>query len=185
MSHTKKLLIALAAFIFLGLILSTPLTDLGHFSSRYDRLSEQDELLDMAELNSFLRVWSEMLSKDVGRYASQQLSLSRGTTEDGFPPQLVRWLKRQGWHAGRFFDDEQKIRALVRYAALEQNLNANRKLLQELGKDAGAASGLREIISRQERQLSVLKVNPQELELIRANLYQVGEILAGKAVLKD
>lgn len=103
----------------------------------------------------------------------------------GFPPQLVRWLKRQGWSAERFFYDEQKIRELANIASLEENVESNRKLLKKLEKDAASGANLKNIITRQEEQLKLARVNPQELELIKANLYQVNMIMDGKAVLKN
>lgn len=185
MPRKRKLLILLLSFVLLAFILMTPLSDLGRFGSAYDRMPEQGEILDVAELNSFLSVWAEFMRKDVAGYKSQQLSLSSRGTADGFPPQLVRWLKRQGWSAERFFYDEQKIRELANIASLEENVESNRKLLKKLGKDAASGANLKNIITRQEEQLKLARVNPQELELIKANLYQVNMIMDGKAVLKN
>lgn len=181
MQRKKKFLILVSAFVFLAVILTTPLADLGRFDSLYDEMPEQGHIITIDELNAFLSVWSEFMHKDIAGYSSQQLSLSRHDAESGFPPQLVRWLKRQGWGAERFFYNEQKIRALINAASLEENLNANRQLLKKMEDN----DNLKSIVRSQEEQLKLIKVNKQELELIKANLYQVSQILEGKAVLKN
>lgn len=185
MSRNRKLLILFSSFVLLAVILTTPLADLGRFGSTYEKLPEQGEILDVDELNSFLSVWADFMGKDVAGYKSQQLSLSSRGASDGFPPQLVRWLKRQGWSAERFFYNEQKIRELANIAELQKSIESNQKLLKKLGKDGAAGANLKDIISRQEEQLKLTRANPQELELIKTNLYQVNLILDGKAVLKN
>lgn len=181
MQRKKKILILIASFLLLAVVLTTPLAELGRFGGAYDKRPEPEQTLSLEELNAFLNVWSEFMRKDIAGYSSLQLSLSSGGAADGFPPQLVRWLGRQGWNVERFFYNEQKVRGLLRAAALEENLNANRRLLKE----AHGNDNLKNIIRSQEEQLGLIKVNPEELALIKANLYQVNQIMDGKAVLKN
>lgn len=185
MPRKRKFLILILSFVLLAVILTTPLTDLGRFGNAYDRMPEQGEILDVDELNSFLSVWADFMRKDVAGYTSQQLSLSCRGASDGFPPQLVRWLKRQGWGVERFFYNEQKIRELANVASLQKSIESNLKLLKKLGKDGAAGANLKNIVNQQEEQLKLARVNPQELELVKANLYQINLIMDGKAVLKN
>ncbi len=171
----------MASFVLLAVVLTTPLAELGRFGGSYGNRPEPEQILSLDELNAFLNVWSEFIRKDIGGYGSRQLSLSSRGAEDGFPPQLVRWLRRQGWNVERFFYNEQKIRELLNAAALENNLNANRLLSKKMGGN----ENLKNIIRNQEEQLGLIKVNPKELALIKANLYQVNLIMDGKAVLKN
>lgn len=136
-------------------------------------------------MNSFLGLWSELMHKDIGGYRSQQLSLSNQSTQNGFPPQLVRWLNRQGWSAERFFYDEQKLRELVNVARLEKTIAANENLLKQNTVNDTLKTSLREIVGKHKKQLSAIKVNPQELALVKENLYQITQILDGTAVLDN
>lgn len=185
MSRRRKFLILLLSFVGLAMIITTPLTDLGSFGNAYDYMPEQGELIDIKELNSFLAVWADFIRNDIAGYKSQQLSLSNRNSADGFPPQLVRWLKRHEWGVERFFYTEQKIRELVNIATLEKSIEANRKLLKKMGQDTASGANLKNIIDGQEEQLKLVHFNKQEMELIKANLYQINMIMDGKAILKN
>ncbi len=103
MQRKKKFVILILSFVLLAAVLTTPLSDLGRFGGSYSRMPETAPVLTIDELNSFLGVWAEFMRKDVAGYRSQQLSLTSRGAADGFPPQLVRWLKRQGWNVEGFF----------------------------------------------------------------------------------
>lgn len=170
----KNLLILLASLVVLIMILSTPLTDIARFGSSYLDAPSADIRLDVQEINDFLRVWSDFEQKGLNQ-SMKQVSLNQ---DSRIPPHIVRWLYAKGWNAEHFFAVEQHLRELVTIAALQNNLEDNKKL-QEKG-----VANVRQIIDEQERQFAALKYNPQELALVRANFYQISNILEGKAVLK-
>lgn len=49
-----------------------------------------------------MQLWSEFMQKDISRYGLLQISLTNTIPSEGFSPQLVRWLKNEGWDADRF-----------------------------------------------------------------------------------
>ena len=62
-------------------------------------------------------------------------------------------------------------------AALQENIDSNVSLAKH------DLSGLRQIINEQRQKLGGCRFDDDELELVRANLYQITEIFAGRAVM--
>ena len=63
------------------------------------------------------------------------------------------------------------------YVNLRMNLNSNKELSKKGGVD------LKDLIHDQERRMKACPYSKAELDLVENNLYQVTEILAGRAVL--
>ncbi len=174
----KKFFILLAAFFFLGIILTTPLSNIARFGANYDTRPVPEDVLSVKELNAFLRVWSEFMQKDLSKTMGQ-VSLQQNSE---VPPQVKRWLSTKGWSAERFFSLEQRIKELVTVATLQNGLEDNRRLLKEMS--GPGADNIKDIVSLQEKRLNALHYNPKELAIVRNNLYQIEQVLSGKAVLK-
>ncbi len=174
-------LILLAAVIFVGWVIATPVNRIGKISlNSYDQAPAADEKITPQEMKSFLAIWSQFMQKDLSRSGIQQLSLASGKPSEVLPAPLLRWLKGEGWNADRFFFVEQRLRVIVKTAVLKRNLEANQKMLSSVkGKDQ---ENMRRIIEEQERQVNAEKVTPEELNLVSGNLYQINAILEGKAV---
>lgn len=175
MDFQKKKWILLTAILVLFVVLTTPLSRLS-FMGNYNgaELTGQD-LLTVEEINDFMAVWSKFLRSDVGA-TFRQLSLNEN---DELPSQVSRWFTTQGWSAKRFFAVEQRLRILVNIAYLQNNLASNMELQQKTN-----VANLNDIIKRQKNQLESLQYNPKELELVSANLYQISEVLDGKAIIE-
>lgn len=176
--NRKKTLILLAALLVLAVVLTTPLTNIARFGASYNHPPSPENVLDVDEINAFLEVWSEFMQKDLSR-SMHQVSLSQ---DSAVPAQVVRWLYAKGWNAERFFAVEQHLRELVAVATLQNSLEDNRRLLGKMSGDGVA--NLKNIIASQEQQFKALHYNPQELALVRANLYQITHILEGRAVVQ-
>ena len=173
----KKILILFAALVFLSVILTTPLSNIARFGANYDMPPSPEDVLSVEELNSFLSVWSEFMQKDLSQ-SMQQISLQQNSE---IPSQVKRWLYTKGWNAERFFSTEQRLKELVAIATLQSNMEDNRRLLKTM--PASSTKNLKKIISAQERQFETLNYNSGELALIRRNIYQIEQVLSGKAVL--
>ena len=174
----KKTIILLVALFFLGVILTTPLSNIARLGANYDTQPSFEDVLTVRELNSFLHVWSEFMQKDLGKTMGQ-VSLQENSE---IPYQVKRWLSNKGWNAERFFSLEQRLKELVSIATLQNNLEDNKKLLKEM---SGAGSdNIKDIVSAQEKHFKALSYNPKELAIVRNNLYQIEQVLSGKGVLK-
>ena len=178
MMTRKKLFILAAALLVLAIVLTTPLTQIGRFGSSYDAPPSPENVLNAEEINAFLEVWSKFVRKDISRTMSQ-ISLS---SDSAVPAQVRRWLYAEGWNAERFFSVEQRLRGLKNIAELQNSLEDNRRLQAKMS--GAGADNLKNIVDSQERQFRALRYNPQELALVRANLYQITQVLEGKAVVE-
>lgn len=183
--NKKKILILLLTFVVLFFVLTTPLSRLGRFNQNKFNLPPQaGEVITVPEMKAFLETWSRFLQKDIGKYGVQQVSLTGAKPSEGFSPYLVRWLKKEGWNADRFFYVEQRLKAIVKTALLAENIDSNKKILEQRrreGKD-GTVSNIMKIIEAQEKQFNTEKVTPQELDMVKGTLYQINAILEGKAI---
>ena len=174
----KKAWILLGVFVLLGVILTTPLSNIARFGANYDTPPSPEDVMSIKELNAFLEVWSDFMQKDLSK-SMGQVSLQQ---DSEVPSQVRRWLNANGWNTERFFSMEQRLKELVAIATLQNNLEDNRGLLKTMS--GSGADNLKNIISSQEKQFKALSYNPEELALVRANLYQIEQVLSGKAVLK-
>ncbi len=180
MSLKKKILILLGSIAFVTLVICTPIQNIGRLGTAYSEPPVAGENLTLKSMNAFLKTWPEFIKTDI---SLQQLSLSGTSAAEKFPPQVVRWLRANGWNAEHFFYIEQRLREAVTAAGLQQTIDSNKLILQKMREDA-AAENLQKIISMQQAQLAAIKITPAELELVKNNLYQINQILEGKAVLK-
>lgn len=171
----KNLSILLAALVLLLVVLTTPLNKISRFGSSHLGTPPANLVLTAAEVNSFMEVWSDFVQKGLAD-SMKQVSLN---SDGAVPAQVVRWLNAKGWSAEYFFAVEQRLRELISVATLQNNLEDNQKLYEKSPND-----NLRLIIRNQEERFAALRYNPQELALVRANIYQITNVLDGKAVIK-
>lgn len=175
MGNKKNKWILLATFVVLFLIVFTPLHRLSYFGVYRSAELEPNEILSIDEINDFMKVWSKFLISDASRLMGRT-SLSQGNE---IPSQVSRWVATQGWEAKRFFAVERRLRELVNISNLQNNLASN---IQMQNKTSGG--NLRAIIEMQEKTLAAAKYNQQELDIVVANLYQISQVLDGKAIMK-
>lgn len=172
MSRKRKFTILLLSFIGLAWFIFQPLAKIG-FDKPYQNAPTAEQKIDAAELNAFLNLWSRMMQGPLKDHVGQ-VSLASGKS---YPRELVKWLDAQNWNTERFFYDEQRLHELVDYVNLRANLKSNIELSQRTG------ANLEEIIADQRHRLKACPFAEDELMLVEANLYQITEIFAGRAVL--
>ena len=173
MTRKTKILILIVSFVFLGWFIFQPLSDLG-ISRPYASPPISGQKIDVAELNEFLNLWTRIVNGPLQKYLVQ-ISLS---SKQQYPTAISNWLKAQHWSVERFFYDEQRIRGLVDCVSLQESLESNIALSKR-------QNNLRPIVKEQRQRLSLCRYDKDEMELIRANLYQITEILAGRAVMSQ
>ena len=178
MSLKKKFLILLGSIAFITLVISTPVQNIGRLGTAYTEAPVTGENLTAKSLNKFLQTWSKFIKTDI---SLQQLSLIDSSSEEKYPSQVVRWLRINGWNAEHFFYIEQRLREAVTAASLQETIEGNKAILQKM-REGDAYDNLQKIISMQQAQLNAVKITPAELELVKSNLYQINQVLEGKAV---
>ena len=171
----KNFSFLLAALVFLIVVLITPLNKISRLGSVHLGTPPANFELSAEEINSFMEVWADFMQKGLAD-SMKQVSLN---SDGSVPPRVVRWLNAKGWSAEYFFAVEQRLRGLVSIATLQNNLEDNQKLYEKNAND-----NLRRIIKNQKEQFAALRYNPQELALVRANIYQIVNVLNGSAVVK-
>ena len=168
----KKFLIKFVTYIILAWFVCQPLTEIGRYKPYNEMPSEEFEITHK-ELDAFLEVWGDMMQSSFAENF-KGTSLKSGNQ---YPRGLKSWLKLHHWDIKRFFYDEQRIKDLIEYAEIKHQLKDNKKItklsqinLNDMNKDL-------------EKRLETTSYSNEELDLIEANLYQITEILAGKAIL--
>lgn len=172
MSILKKLLIKLTVYIFLAWFICQPLIDIGRYKPYFEMPEEEFEIT-YNELNDFLDVWGRMMQSSFG----EEFTGSSLKSEQKYPKGLQKWLRIQHWDIKRFFYDEQRIRDLVEYVEVRNQLQDNKKIAKS------ARINLNEMNKNLKKRLDMNSYTNEELELIESGLYQITEILAGKSVL--
>lgn len=173
MSRKLKVFVLILSFLFLGWFIFQPLSRLG-ISHPYSEAPQAGQTIDAAELNEFLNLWSRMLHSSL-RQQITQISLYSGKQ---YPQDISNWLNNHNWNVERFFYDEQRLHELVDCVNLQENLKSNEILSRKGQKNLSA------IIADQRKRLNMCnKYSPDEMELIKANLYQITEIFAGRAIM--
>ena len=172
MSYKSKFLILIASISFLIWFSFQPLNKLG-LNKPYYAPPVLGQQIDANELNEFLELWSRILQGPMHKYM-KQVSLSSGGQ---YPEAVVKWLDAQNWNAKRFFYNEQRLLGILNYVNLKTNLMSNIELSKKGEVD------LKDIIRNQEQQMAACPYSKLELDLVENNLYQVTEILAGRAIL--
>ncbi len=172
MSRKAKLLIIVLSFLFLGWFIFQPLNDIG-IDKPYAQAPVSGQEITASELNEFLNLWSRILQGPLKKHI-RQISLSSGSK---YPQAISNWLEAQQWNVERFFYDEERIHGLVNCVSLKDNLDSNIELSKR------GQSNLRQIIEEQRQHFELCEYSEAEMALIKANLYQITEIFAGRAIM--
>lgn len=173
MTRKIKFAIVVLSFLFLGWFIFQPMVQIG-ISIPYSKAPQTGQTIDASELNEFLNLWSRMLHSSLKKQLNQ-ISLYSGKQ---YPEDITKWLEAQNWNVDRFFYDEQRLYELVECVNLQENLKSN-EMLSKRGQKK-----LSSIISEQRKRLNMCdKYSEDEIELVKANLYQITEVFAGRAIM--
>lgn len=172
MSRKNKFFILITSISFLIWFSFQPLSKLW-LDKPYYTPPVAGQQINAYELNEFLGLWSRILHGPLRKYM-KQISLS---SKGQYPEAVVKWLDSQNWNAERFFYNEQRILGILDYVNLRMNLKSNVDLSSKGGVN------LKDLIKDQEQRMKACPYSEGELDLVEDHLYQVTEILAGRAIL--
>ena len=173
MNIYQKFGILSVSFLFLLWLLFQPLSSLGPHRS-YLKMPCRWHEITQVELNDFLGVWSNMMQSSY----KDSIKDSSLTTTPSYPKTFKSWLYVQHWSIERFFYTEQRIRDLLKYAEIKTRLADNKKIASK------SATNLRNMNKDLEERLSTSPYSDKELDLIILNIFQITEVLDGRAILK-
>lgn len=132
------------------------------------------------EMNDFLRVWSKYLQNDVSKIGAKQISLTMGTASEKFPLQTINWLAAQGWNADRFFFVEQRMKAIVKSAFLQNHIKSTIHVLEtQMGAQGVDGATVKRMIEEQKQRINVEKISSDEIKMVTPNLVLISDILDG------
>lgn len=170
MSIYKKFGILFVSYIFLAWFMFQPLTEVFRYKPYFTMPDETYEITHK-ELNAFLSVYSDMMQSTFKEHFNAKSMKSE------IPASFQKWLRLHYWNIDRFFYVEQRIRDLLEYIEVRRQLEDNKKIAKS------SNINLNSMNDDLEKTLYAHNYNEKELELIEANLYQITEILAGRAIL--
>ncbi|MBE6443811.1 MAG: hypothetical protein E7020_03990 [Alphaproteobacteria bacterium] len=171
MGRLLKLIILIIVFYGFWWLFSHPLNKIG-VDMPYFSPPAEDHKIDAEELSSFLDLWSRMMQSGLKQKVAQ---VSLRSADSQYPQELVKWLEAQNWNVERFFYNEQRLAEIVDCVNLRKSYKSNVKLAKQ--------SKLGEIVKDLKQKLEVCSYDDDEMALVEANLYQITEIFAGRAVL--
>ena len=158
------------AFIFSVLLVAVYFANLMYTDSKEAKIKLEQMLrkttVDKAEMDRFLPVWAEYL-EDMGPAAEK------------FPVKTVNWLAARGWNADRFFYVEQRMKAIVKSAFLQEHVKSTIRMLEQGGASGVDGSAVQRMIDEQKQRLGVEKISPAEIDMVTPDLVLISDILDG------
>ena len=171
------------AFIFSVLLVAVYFANLMHTDSKEAKIKLEQMLrkttVDKAEMDRFLPVWAEYLEDGVSRIGARQISLTMGPASEKFPVKTVNWLAARGWNADRFFYVEQRMKAIVKSAFLQEHVKSTIRMLEQGGASGVDGSAVQRMIDEQKQRLGVEKISPAEIDMVTPDLVLISDILDG------
>ena len=167
------------AFIFSVLLVAVYFANLMYTDSKEAKIKLEQMLrkttVDKAEMDRFLPVWAEYLEDGVSRIGARQISLTMGPASEKFPVKTVNWLAARGC----FFYVEQRMKAIVKSAFLQEHVKSTIRMLEQGGASGVDGSAVQRMIDEQKQRLGVEKISPAEIDMVTPDLVLISDILDG------
>ncbi len=170
-------------FIFSVLFLGIYFANIVYRNTQEEQAKQEKVLqkpfIDKDEMNRFLPVWSEYLSSDVSQIGARQISLTLGKASEKFPLKTIHWLRKKGWNADRFFYVEQRLKAIVKSAFMQEHIKATVHVLETGGVSGVDPTTVQRMIDDQKKRVNVEQITPAELDMVMPDLVLISDILDG------
>lgn len=176
----KKLVFLFFALLITIYVIRSPQFGFGGKGKIKNPLSMYSETISHNEMNNFLNVWSKYLQNDVSKIGARQLSLTTGSASEKFPIQTINWLTKEGWNADRFFYVEQRMKAIVKSAFLQEHIRSTISMLESQASESGVyGQNAQRMIDEQKQRINVEKISKDEINMVTPNLVLISDILDG------
>lgn len=182
----KKFFLIFLALVITIYVIRSPLMNGSAIKKIALNPADFSSVISHNQMNDFLKVWAEYLKDDVSKIGSRQLSLMVGKASEKFPLKTINWLTARGWDADRFFYVEQRMKAIVKSAFLQDHIKSTIKVLQTQMSGQGVdAVTVERMIDSQKQRINVEKISPEEIEMVTPNLVLISDILDGSKPYQD
>lgn len=176
----KKLIFLFFTLLIVIYVIRSPQFGLGGKDKIKNPLTMYTETVSHNEMNNFLRVWSKYLQDDVSKIGARQVSLTMGPASEKFPIQTINWLTKEGWNADRFFYVEQRMKAIVKSAFLQEHIKSTIAMLESQAGQSGVyGQNAQRLIDEQKQRINVEKISSDEINMVTPNLVLISDILDG------
>ena len=190
MLHKDKRFFVVLFFLIALLFLVGPNFQSGKEVLKKSYLPEilsKDSVVTFEEMEKFLMVWSVFLEKGLDKNDGVKIDFRDKKPSKVFPISTLDWLKRQGWDPDRFFEVEQRLRAITTYASRKKGSDSIVKTLEyQLSQttDPEMAKNLMAMIDEQVDMYKDTEVSPSEVRMVMPNLEAVQKILDGEVIFR-
>lgn len=186
MKKSQKKLISAAVFIGLAVFVTQPM----HYPAPQKIIRKVTTplhanlpIVTFNEMDDFLALWSEYLTKRIGKAGGYQISLSNQELKKSLPRRTTDWIENQNWEVRRFFYVEQRLRSIIKAADLKNQGAASRENLQKRiaeTEDKETVESLKKLLEQQENLYKIENVTEGEINMVQSHLEVIKDILNGK-----
>ena len=126
------------------------------------------ENISFSEMDAFLEVWSQYCQKGYKDEVGNSVSIFNENINGAIPKNIQIWLKRRDWTVERFYYVEQRLRAALKEAIMEQHFEHNKNMLQK-GGNIISSGNLRKIVAEQDKKQTAWEVSREEIDMMKAD----------------
>lgn len=191
MKKSDKKIILTASLLALAIFVTQPM----HYPQERNRsrpkvtteLNHQGSQLDFTETKQFLELWSDYLTKRIGKSGGYSVSLSNQDIKKALPARSVKWIEDNGWDVQRFFYVEQRLRSIIKAASLKEQARDSRESLEQqlaANNDPAVAQGIRKLLEEQKNLYKIENVSEEEIAMVEPHLEVMKDILSGKIIYR-
>lgn len=178
-----KKIVFVFALLFLGIYFANIIfTKSQEEQNRIEQMLNKP-FIDREEMNKFLPIWAEYLASDVSKIGAKQLSLTMGKASEKFPLKTISWLASRGWNADRFFYVEQRLKAIVKSAFMQEHIKATENMLKSGGNTDIDSTIMQRMLADQKQRMNIEQITPEEIDMVMPDLVLISDILDGTKTL--
>lgn len=147
----------------------------------------QSEIVEFAEMDKFLHLWSEFLELHLNSDNTQDLLIAEAAYAPKISGRARRWIKKQGWETDRFFYVGRRLKSIVRACQLKVLGERARESLEiqlRQEKDSGVRRSIADLLEEQSRMYLAERVSEGEIDMVMPHLGIVSDILDGKLIYR-
>lgn len=158
--------------------------------SMLPELLSKENVITFDEMNRFLETWSTFITKKYHLDGKKKIDYHGKKPKKVFPHTTLQWIENQGWDAERFFEVENRLRAITVYATRKKGTDLIiRSLENQLAQtnDPEMTRNIMAMIDEQSamtKEMKNTKFSDSEVRMVMPNLEIVKDILDGKAIYR-
>lgn len=158
--------------------------------SMLPELLSKENVITFDEMNRFLETWSKFITKKYHLDGKEKIDWYDKKPQKVFPHNTLKWVENQGWDVNRFFEVENRLRAITIYASRKKGSDLIiRSLENQLAQttDPEMTRNIMAMIDEQSemyKNVKDTKFSDSEVRMVMPNLEIVKDILDGKAIYR-